>query len=122
MNYDNYLNLSFEEQLKILIESNMISGKGSKEILDYKIIYPNKNPYEIANNIGLLFMEGDIFKEYQSAQKFKELYSKEINEYIDGKLQDKEKGKLIGLLMKYYKGSLNPNTLDEYINNYLIPH
>ena len=119
MDYLAFKELSFEQQLDVLVKSNMLSKKGSFEVSGARERFPGLNAYEIQEKLVLCYPEINIFRDFEDDEKFKELHQQEIKDYCYQPSEDK-KSNLVCLFMKFFKGGRRPEEALPLIDSLLM--
>lgn len=116
---EEFKQLPLDEQVKVLVDGNMLSTKSAFSVEEYaKENHNNANAYEIASLLGLLWPEFNIFETYNEVLEFKEKYFAEIKDYKTTQTIEK-KSLMIGLLMRFFN-YLKPLREIEMILQHLI--
>lgn len=107
MNYEEFRRLSFEKQIDILIKSNMLSEKGSLELIDARKNFPDLNAYEIQTKLGLCQLADNIFKDFDDEKTFKASHDREINAFL-AEPSNENMEHIIQKYMMFFKGGKSP--------------
>lgn len=107
MDYEAFKNLSFEDQIGVLIGANMLSKKGSLELIDARKNFPDLNAYELQTKLGLCQLADNIFKDFEDEKTFKASHYQEINAFL-AEPSNENMGHIIQKYMMFFKGGRSP--------------